>query len=173
MLKLRLKILATLFCLIINCNANETGISTGLPIPRYVSLKSDEIKMRVGPGKKYQTSHIYECRHHPVKVIAEFDNWRKIEDENKTQGWIHQSLLSGIRYVIIENNSLIIKKDLRQKLSKNHSLIFKAPDENSPLIVKVEFGVLARVVKCEKFWCKVSIQNYTGWIRKANIWGVE
>ena len=88
------------------------------------------------------------------RVIAEFDNWRKIEDENKTQGWIHQSLLSGIRYVIIKNNNLIIKKDLAHKLSNNHSLLFKAPDENSPLILKVEFGVLTRVVKCEKFWCK-------------------
>ena len=106
MLKLRLKILAILFCLIINCNANETGISTGLPIPRYVSLKSDEIKMRVGPGKNYQTSHIYECRHYPVKVIAEFDNWRKIEDENKTQ---ESSFLQ------------ISKKSLSKPLKMTHS----------------------------------------------------
>ena len=172
---LRLTIFAILFCLIISAevDANETGISTGLPIPRYVSLKSNEIKIRVGPGKKYQTSHVYECINYPVKIIAEFDNWRKIEDINDTQGWVHQSLLSGIRYVIITDNDFIIKKDLANKLSANQSLIFKAPDENSPPILKVEFGVLAKIIKCEKFWCKIIIQNYNGWIRKANIWGVE
>jgi SH3-like domain-containing protein len=172
---LRLKIFVLLFYLIISTEAiaNETGILTGLPIPRYVSLKSNEIKIRIGPGKKYQTSHVYECINYPVKIIAEFDNWRKIEDINQTQGWVHQSLLSGARYVIITDNEFIIRKDLINKLSDNQSLIFKAPDENSPPILKIEFGVLAKIMKCEKFWCKVIIQNYKGWIRKANIWGVE
>ena len=157
----------------INSNSFETGIVTGLPIPRYVTLKSTEVKMRVGPGKKYQTSHIYQCINQPLKIIAEFDNWRKVTDIDNTQGWIHQSLLSGVNYVIINDNKISIKKDLEKGLLKNQSLIFKAPDENSPPIIKVEFGTLARVIKCESEWCKVRIEKYNGWIRKINIWGVN
>lgn len=173
MLKLQLIISTILFCFAINSSANETSILTGLPIPRYVSLKFNEIKMRVGPGKKYQTSYVYQCARYPVKIIAEFDNWRKIEDIDKTQGWVHQSLLSGEKHANIIDNKLMINKNLALNLPNNQSLIFKAPDENAPLILKVELGVLAEIIKCEKFWCKVSVQKHTGWIRKVNIWGVE
>ena len=173
MLSLRLIILTISFFFIINTYANETGISTGLPIPRYVSLKSNTVKLRVGPGKKYQTSYLYQCINNPVKIIAEFDNWRKIEDINNTQGWIHQSLISGSKYVIINNNTILIKKGLINKLTKNQSLIFQASDEKSSPILKVEYGVLARLIKCKKHWCKIAIQNYSGWIRKINIWGIE
>ena len=174
MYKLRLiNVLIISVIFITNSYSHVTGIVTGLPIPRYVSIKSTEVKMRVGPGKKYQTSYVFRCLNYPLKVIAEFDNWRKVTDINNTQGWIHQSLLSGIKYVLINNNKIIIKKDLEKELLKNQSLIFRAPDENSPPILKVEIGVLAKVVKCEEYWCKINIEKYRGWIRKVNIWGVE
>lgn len=174
MRKLKLATILVIFLIFtISSNSLETGIATGLPIPRYVTLKSPEVKMRVGPGKEYQTSYIYQCTNHPLKIIAEFDNWRKVQDINNTQGWIHQSLLSGINYVVINNNKILTKKDLEKELLKNQSLIFKAPDENSPPILKVEFGALAKIIKCEINWCKVKINKYSGWIRKINVWGID
>ncbi|WPX97210.1 SH3-like domain-containing protein [Candidatus Bandiella woodruffii] len=167
-------LICCIFTLIaISCNAAELGQVTGLPINRYVSLKSDEIKLRVGPGQKYQTSYIYQCKNCPVKIIAEFDNWRKIQDKDGTQGWVHQSLLSGVNYAIIKDNKLAANSILKKEITNNHSLIFKAPNEGSSPIAKVEFDTIVKVRKCENEWCRVDAGNYTGWIQKINLWGVE
>ncbi len=164
--------LSFLFILIIHYSYAETGVVTGLPIPRYVSLRSDKAKLRVGPGRQYKTPYLYECKNYPVKVIAEFDNWRKIEDIEGTKGWMHRSLLSGVSYAIIKDNKLVARKNLAYKINNNQGLIFEAPDENSVPIAKVEFGVVAKIIKCKSEWCKTSIKNFTGWIRKVNLWGV-
>lgn len=170
----RLLFLASFFFILtVNYSAGKTGIVTGLQIPRYASLKADTVKLRVGPGKKYQTSYLYRCKNYPVKIIAEFDNWRKIEDVEKTQGWVHKSLLSGVSYAIIQSNKLLNRKSLAYKIANNQSLIFKAPDENSIPVAKLEFGVIVKIAKCESEWCKVNVQKITGWVRKANLWGVN
>ena len=152
-------------------DTSEKGIYTGLPIPRYVSLKSDLVKLRIGPGIRYQTSYIYNCIHYPVQIIAEFNNWRKVKDVSNIQGWIHQSLLSGSRYVIVSSNKILFQKHLMNKLTNYQSLIFKASNEISAPILKIEYGVLAKLVKCKEHWCKITIRHYNGWIRKINIWG--
>lgn len=153
--------------------AKQDGIVTGLSLPRYVTLKSNEVKLRVGPGKNYKTIYIYKCINYPVKIIAEFDNWRKVEDVEGTVGWIHQNLISGVNYAIIKKNILLSKKKLAYSLPADESLLFKAPDENSQPIAKFKFNVIAKIITCEKEWCKLKHGNFTGWIRKINLWGVK
>ena len=165
--------LSFFFIFVLYCSAIETGIVTGLPIPRYVSLRGDNAKLRVGPGKQYKTSYLYECKNYPVKVIAEFDNWRKIEDIEKTQGWMHRSLLSGINYAIVQDNKLASRKNLAYKIAHDQTLIFQSPDENSKPIAKLEFNVIVKIMQCQKEWCKINVKNFAGWIRKVNLWGVN
>jgi SH3-like domain-containing protein len=131
------------------------------------------VKLRVGPGKKYQTSNLYEYKNYPVKVIAEFENWRKIEDIDGTQGWVHQTLLSGTNYAIVKDNKLAEKKSLAYKISNDQSLLFKAADENSRPVAKLELGVVVLVKKCKKIWCNVKIESVNGWIMKSNLWGAK
>ncbi len=75
----------------------QTQKSTGLPLPRYVSLRAEEVNMRTGPGVRYPVDWVYKRRNLPVEIIAEFGTWRKIRDVEGAQGWIHQSMLSNRR----------------------------------------------------------------------------
>ena len=172
MRKIQLLVLIILLFLNTHLHSYENNPSKTLPTPRYASLKSNKIKMRIGPGRKYKTSNIYECIHHPVKIIAEFDNWRKIEDSNGTQGWVYHSLLSNTKYAMIVNDKHKGTRRLKDKISHHQLLAFKSPEENSSAILKVELGVIAKIHKCKKSWCKISIAKYTGWIKKENLWGV-
>jgi SH3-like domain-containing protein len=156
-----------------DCHSNEIGVATGLPLNRYVSFKSTEIKLRVGPGKKYQTSYIYQCKNCPVKIIAEFDHWRKIEDSEGTQGWVHQSLLSGVNYAVVKSNDLTATQKKTYNVANHQSLIFRTPNENHNPIAKIELHTIVKVIKCDNDWCKTNVNSITGWIKKINLWGVE
>ena len=154
-------------------HAHKKGMFTGLLIPRYVSLKSSKVKVRIGPGIKYKTYYVYKCTHYPVKIIDEFDHWRKIQDIHNIEGWVHRSLVSGIRYVIVNDNKILVKKSLEKELDINQSLIFQNSNEKSYPILKVQYNVIAKLMKCQDHWCKVLVNGYSGWIRKINIWGVQ
>lgn len=131
--------------------------SSGLPIPRFVSLAAERINMRTGPGKQYPIVWIYARAGLPVKIVSEFETWRQIEDHEGDQGWIHVSLLSGRRTVLI-----------REPVRELH----KAPGDNSAVLLRAEAGVLGRFVGCRDLWCEVEIDGDRGWIERAALWGV-
>ena len=79
----------------------KRAISIGKPVQRFVSLRSDVVNLRTGPGVRYPVDWVYKSKYLPVEIIAEFENWRKVRDVHGTQGWIHQSLLSSRRMFII------------------------------------------------------------------------
>ena len=78
----------------------KSGSVTGLEIPRFVSLKSNEVNLRVGPSTNYPIKLMYITKNLPLEIIDEFDAWRKIKDHNKTIGWLHKSLIQGERFVL-------------------------------------------------------------------------
>lgn len=175
-----LKLLLLFFILLLTPNtfAKGVGRETGLTIPRFVTLKSTEVNLRKGPGKKYKTIYIYKCLGYPVEVIAEFSNWRKIRDKDNTEGWLHEGLITGRRNVIIIGNKILSRKSLLYKIPDFQAVLFKAPDENSNIIARVEFNVVAKLMACQKEWCKISVKDsktnsIIGWIRKINIWGIK
>jgi SH3-like domain-containing protein len=131
---------------------------SGLPLPRYASLKSDEINMRVGPGKRYPIKWVYKRAGLPVQIIEEFAHWRKIRDHEGASGWIHKGLLSGKRTAII--------------LEKKQNFYLK-PDATARITFRAGKGVIANVHECLPDWCEVKVQDYWGWIRKSDIWGVS
>ncbi len=137
--------------------ADPQGAS-GLPLPRFVSLRADEVNMRIGPGVRYPVDWVYKRQNLPVEIIAEFGTWRKIRDGQGTQGWVHQSMLSGRR-------TLLITGQVRTIRAK--------PDTASPPIARAEPGVVGELLQCDDGagWCKVKVGGHEGWLRRAEFWG--
>ena len=140
----------------------ETGLAaetSGLPLPRFVSLRSDEVNLRSGPGKQYPMDWIYSRRDLPVEVIAEFQEWRKIRDWQGTEGWVHQSMIWARRMVVITQG--------RKKLKAE-------PDDKAVILAELDTNVVARLMSCprDKNFCKVEVQNIQGWLRRDEFWGV-
>ena len=145
-----------IFCQVSNANV---GKETGLEIPRYVSLKSDDANIRVGPSKNYPIEIKYIKKNYPLKVLEEYEEWRKVEDFKKNIGWIHKSLISGTRTgIVLSNDNKSIK--LLNTLEGN-------------VIGEIGKGNIVFLEKCKTDWCLVSSGNYKGWIDKKYIWGVK
>ncbi len=131
---------------------------SGLPIPRFVSLKSAEVNVRTGPGTRYPIQWVYRREGMPVEVIEEFDIWRKVRDIEGASGWVHKTMLDGSR------NAIIRGKEAR--------IVRAAPEAAARAMLKVEPTVIARLVECENSWCKLQISGRKGWIEKKYLWGV-
>ena len=140
------------------CNA-EVGKETGLEIPRYISLKSNDANIRVGPSKNYPIEIKYIKKNYPLKVLDEYEEWRKVEDFNRNIGWIHKSLISGIRTGIVLSND-------NKKIKLLNTL-----DGN--VIGEIGNGNIVFLEKCKIDWCLVSLGDFEGWMDKNYIWGVK
>ena len=146
--------------IISSAKAQETKLvvqGSGLPVPRFVSLKSDEVNMRVGPGREYPLSWVYKQKHLPVKVIAEFDIWRKVIDHEGTTGWVHGQLVTLKRYALIQS-----------RLTK----LYRKADFDSPVVAVADKGVLVELQLCEPQWCRVATDELRAFVRREDIWGV-
>ena len=148
---------------IANAQSTTTG-KTGLPVPRFVSLKSGKANMRVGPGGKYQVAWLYTKRGLPMEIIQEFDNWRKVRDAQGNEGWMLHSLLSGKRTAIINPWETDVKKGLADLKSDDNPA--------SSTLARVEPGVVAEVDYCGEKFCRLTMGKKDGYVSKANIWGV-
>ena len=151
-------LIAGLVFLFSSCLFAKVGSVTGLEIPRFVSLKSNEVNLRVGPSTNYPIELTYVTKNLPVEIIDEFDAWRKIKDHNGTIGWLHKSLIKGERFVLTGYSN---NKDVDLYNRPNGSII-GAVKKNNILDLK----------KCVLYWCKLSHENINGWVLKKNIWGV-
>lgn len=143
--------------------ATTDGISsaikrTGLPVPRWAALRSDEVNMRVGPGVRYPISWHYTRKGLPVEIIAEFDTWRKIRDPHGTEGWMHQATLSGKRGFIVAGTAL--------------QPLFRSADAQSRLKAQLQPGVQGKLLKCAEIWCKVEVGGLKGYMDKKGLYGV-
>ena len=135
----------------------QKGQVTNLPIPRYVSLKVNEANARRGPSLSHKIDWIYKRQHMPLEIYAEYENWRRVRDFEGLGGWVHYTLLSGNRHVLIKNELL----EMRLLPSNDAQVIAKVPQHN-----------IATLDKCTKDWCRIIDDGYKGWVRKSGIWGV-
>lgn len=153
-------------CLIILATALVRGAAlppaaaseTGLPLPRFVSLRSDEVNLRTGPGTRYPVSWIYHRQMLPIEIIAEYRDWRKIRDWQGDEGWVHKNMLSGRRSIIVVGGA----RD-----------ILATPAASSPVLLRAEAGVIGHLVACpdEGPFCRVRIGNREGWLERSGFWG--
>lgn len=137
------------------------GSASGLPVPRYLSLKSDRVNLREGPSKDHRTRWVFQRAGLPVEVTAEFETWRRIRDSEGSEGWVLHSLLSGRRTALVAP----WKKDELFRL-------YRSAAENSGLAAQLQTGVIVNVKSCDKHWCEVFGKGYDGFIQQANLWGV-
>ena len=134
--------------------------NSGLSIPRFVSLRSDKVFVRTGPAQRYPIKWVFKREGLPVEIIQEFDTWRKIRDLDGEEGWIHQSLLSGKRNIVIrpvDNDTVILQRD---------------PEEGARAVVALEPKVIAQLIQCVASWCELKIAGYEGWTQRKMLWGI-
>lgn len=144
-------------------NAAENGAS-GLPLPRYVSLKSKRVNMRVGPGRDYKVEWMYTKAGLPLEILQEYDNWRKVRDSEGEEGWVLQSLLSGKRTALVAP---------WKKNEKDGMIPLKiAPNNAAAVVAKLEPGVLMEIEECKSGWCKVAVASLEGYAQQDHLWGV-
>lgn len=151
--------------------AKDVGSVTGMPIPRFVILKSGETNLRKGPNVKFPIAWTYKRKGYPMEVIAEFENWRKLRDQDGSEGWVHENLITGARHVMINDTQYKTDNPL-YKQNPGELVLFRYPDETSYPMIRAQIGVMGKIKKCQKEWCKVKIENETAWTLKSNLWGV-
>lgn len=148
--------------------SQSRGISSGLQVPRFVSLKSKKVNLRVGPGRKYSVQWRYVNSGLPVEIIQEFDQWRQIRDSEGTEGWVFQSLLSGRRTAIVAPWDIETNNGNPDNFAKAYS----ERSLNSKVVAKLQPGVVVKIESCDKAWCKIVKDKFVGYLPKPQIWGV-
>lgn len=152
----------TAVLLVGNVLAQETDGSeeSGLALPRMVSLRSNLINARSGPGARYPIEWVYMQKTAPVEIVAEFELWRKIKDWQGSESWVHKSMLSGRRSIKV--------------ITPGESNVYDKPEYNSKVIAKVEDEVVGDVKKClaNNDFCLIKFSNIEGWVPKSNIYGI-
>lgn len=143
-------------------NAGEGGGVTGLPLPRYVSLRADEVNLRTGPGIRYPIDWVYKREGLPVEIIDEFEAWRRVRDREGTTGWVHQSTLSAERTAIVVGERRALRAEA---------------ESGADAVAWLEPGVIVRLERCGGDWCEATAQDaggagYRGFLLRGELWGV-
>lgn len=139
--------------------------ASGLPLPRFVSLKSARVNLRIGPSTDYAVSWLYTKAGLPVEIIQEYENWRRIRDADGTEGWVNQSLLSGDRTAVAapwmraQGGDDVFVNLRRDSMA------------NSAIVAKLEPGVVLSLQECTGNWCRATVDGTTGWVSQGEIWG--
>jgi SH3-like domain-containing protein len=137
------------------------GPSSGLPVPRFVSLKPDKVNVRAGPTRHHDVAWQFTRAGLPVEITAESDNWRRIRDWEGSEGWVYHTLLSGRR------TALVIAKTKDELVP-----LFGTADQQGPVVARLQPGVAASVRRCTGKLCQVSGTGFDGWIAQERLWGV-
>ena len=138
--------------------APKLGAATGFPIPRFVSIKASEANVRRGPSTSHRIDWVFQHPGLPVIVTAEYGHWRRVVDRDGLGGWVHYAMLSG-------NRTVIVDVDMTE--------LHRAPARDTPVVARLERGVIGRLGDCDAGWCEVSSGGYKGWAEEAALWGVE
>jgi SH3-like domain-containing protein len=135
------------------------GSATGFPLPRWASLRSDEVNLRAGPGTRYPVQWVYRRRDLPVEIKREFEIWRLIEDQDHVMGWVNQATLVGRRSFVVTGAERLLRR---------------SPSDDAEPVARLKPGVVGRVRGCEAghAWCDMQVGDYRGWLKRSDVWGV-
>ncbi len=139
----------------------DKGSITGLPLPRFASLRTDDVNFRAGPGTRYPIEWVYKRRELPVEIEREFDVWRLVRDPENNRGWVHAATLAAHRTLIVTGHA--------------NQVLRAAPRDDAAPVAKLEPGVIGRVRRCasETDWCEVQVKDYKGWMKREAFWGTK
>jgi SH3-like domain-containing protein len=138
-----------------------TGSVSGLPIPRFVSLKPSDTPMREGPSKDHRIRWVFKREGMPVEIIAEFENWRRVRDSEGDDGWVYHARLSGRRTAQIS-----------PKLKLENVTLHARDSESAPVVARLQPGVIGAVEQCTGRWCRITGEGFDGWTQQERLWGV-
>jgi SH3-like domain-containing protein len=135
------------------------GSATGLPLPRFVALRSDEVNLRAGPGTRYPIEWVYKRRELPMKILREFEVWRLVEAPDGIRGWVHQATLTGRRSFMVTGGDATLRHD---------------PREDAAPVAILKQGVIGHLRSCPAGldWCQVQAGEYRGYLQRELVWGV-
>lgn len=134
---------------------------SGLPVPRFVSLKRDKVNVRRGPSTLHKVAWVFTSKGYPVEIIAESDHWRRVRDAEGEEGWVYHSLLSGWRTGVIS--------PWRQG---SHVQLLEDPSPEASPVAKLAAGVLSQIERCTGQWCEIKVSDFNGWVKQDKLWGV-
>jgi SH3-like domain-containing protein len=136
----------------------EKGSSTGLPVPRFISLATNDVNMRVGPGFQYPIEWVYRRRELPVEVQREFDVWRLVLAPDGGRGWVHEATVSGIRTFLVIGGDRILRR---------------RPDDKASAVAVLKEGVIGTIRRCKAgdAWCAVVVDGRRGFLPRVDFWG--
>jgi|GEM_PF-115396 len=137
--------------------SEESKNTSGLPIPRFATIRSGEVNMRTGPGTRYPIDWVLTNKGMPVEITAEYDVWRRVRDFEGSEGWVHKASLSGKRGLVVTTTL----RDLREK-----------DKEQSSILAHLEPGAIGELLSCAKLWCRVRFGDIKGYLPKTDFWGV-
>ena len=126
-------------------------------VPRFASLRSDEVNLRVGPGENYPIAWVFKRKDMPVEIVEEFQNWRRVEDWQGDKGWVVDRMVTGKREVIVAGAV---------------RALYRQPDPGAPIVARAEPGVIARLLEFQGPWCHIEAGGYKGWVQRREVWGV-
>lgn len=143
--------------------ASPTKISrySGLPLPRFVSLKTSRVNVRRGPSRQHPIDFAFATKGLPVEITRETENWRLVRDSEGDEGWIYHGLLSGARFALVAPWAGEQVFDLRGD-----------PNDRAGLVARLQSGVLVEVEKCDGAWCRIEADGRDGWVGQSDLWGV-
>jgi SH3-like domain-containing protein len=138
-----------------------TGSVSGLPVPRFVSLKPSDTPMREGPSKDHRIKWVFKKEGVPVEIIAEFENWRRVRDSEGDDGWVFHSRLSGRRTA-----------QINPRLKDNNIALYARDSDNAQVVARLQPGVIGTVETCSGRWCRITGDGFDGWMQQERLWGV-
>jgi SH3-like domain-containing protein len=133
---------------------------SGLPLPRFVSLKTEKVNVRKGPSSDHDVAWVYQFKGLPVEIIAEFETWRRVRDSEGTEGWVLQNLLAGKRTALIAPWK---KKQLTPLWNDKAA-------QGTP-VAQLSSGVMGEIESCDGKWCDIKTSGYRGYVDQALLWG--
>jgi SH3-like domain-containing protein len=135
----------------------QAADKTALPVPRFVTLRSDKVNVRTGPGEQYPIDWVFTRKDMPVEIVAEFNHWHRIRDVEGTEGWVQERMVTGKRAIIVRGQ----QRALRER-----------PSGDATVVARAEPGVIAKLLECQPGWCRVEAGGVSGWLKRDEIWGV-
>lgn len=150
-------LLILIFCLVFGISVSAFA-SGKQPLPRFATTKSNEVNARSGPGVRYPTEWVFIKKGEPLEITAEFEQWRYVLDIKGEGGWVHSSVLSGKRSVIIKG------KDIQE--------LRRSAGQGARVVAKLSPDLRCQFKSCKGEWCKIKCQSYEGWIERKYLWGI-
>ena len=145
--------------------ASPPAVAAGKGL-RFVSLKSDRVNLRAGPGTEYPASWVFRRAGLPVEIIKEFEAWRQVRDADGVSGWVLQSFLSSRR------TALVLPWEVKADTAPPQTPLRISDSESARPAAIVEAGVIANVIACDGRWCQVAVEAVRGYIEQKKLWGV-